>query len=98
MPDNQNNNKEIQIKASDKVLAGKYANAAQVSHNQEEFILDFMSVFPPVGTLNSRVIMSPAHFKRMIRAMTDNLQKYEARFGAIKEADEPNKHFGFPVA
>jgi len=89
--------KQIQIKAKDEVLEGKYANIAQVAHTKEEFVLDFMSVFPPAGTLNSRVIMSPGHFKRMIAAMQDNLQKYEQKFGSITKADEPETIHGFPV-
>jgi len=89
--------KQIQIKAKDEILEGRYANVAQVSHTKEEFVLDFMSIFPPVGTLNSRVIMSPGHFKRMIAAMQDNLQKYEQKFGSITKADEPDTIHGFPV-
>ncbi|MFH1286322.1 MAG: DUF3467 domain-containing protein [Candidatus Magasanikbacteria bacterium] len=93
----QDTKKQIQIKAQDKVLAGKYANAAQVTHTKEEFVLDFMSIFPPAGTLNSRVIMSPGHFKRMIVAMQDNLQKYESKFGSVDQAEEPDVIHGFPV-
>ncbi len=87
----------IQIKAKDEVLQGKYANVAQVTHTKEEVILDFMSVFPPTGTLNNRVIMSPAHFKRMIRAMQENLVKYESKFGVIPESNQPDTQFGWPI-
>ncbi len=97
MEENQNNKKQIQIKVKDEVLEGKYANVAQVQHTREEFILDFMSIFPPAGTLNSRVIMSPGHFKRMISAMQENLSKYEQKFGNITQADEPDTVHGFPV-
>ncbi len=96
-PQQQPGQKQIQIKAKDEVLAGKYANVAQVSHTKEEFILDFMSIFPPAGTLNSRVIMSPGHYKRMIKAMQDNLQKYESSFGSVQESDAPETVNGFPV-
>ncbi len=93
----QSSKKQIQIKVKDDVLRGSYANIAQVQHTKEEFILDFMSVFPPAGTLNSRVIMSPGHFKRMITAMQENLQKYEQQFGSVDTADEPDTVYGFPV-
>ena len=92
------NTKQVRIKASDDVLAGHYANIAQITHTREEFILDFMSVFPPQGTLASRVIMSPGHMKRIVRAMEENIQKYEASFGAIHESDQPANQFGFPVS
>ena len=94
---NQEKGKQIQIKAKDEVLAGKYANVAQVTHTKEEFVLDFMSVFPPAGTLNSRVIMSPGHYKRMLKAMEDNLNKYEQKFGNITEPEESDTVHGFPV-
>jgi hypothetical protein len=92
-----NTKKQIQIKAKDEVLAGKYANVAQIAHNKEEFILDFMSVFPPVGSLNSRIIMSPGHYKRILKAMEENLNKYESKFGIISEPEEPETVHGFPV-
>jgi len=89
--------KQIQIKVKDDVLQGIYANVAQLQHTKEEFILDFMNVFPPAGTLNARVIMSPGHFKRMILAMQENLQKYEQKYGSVDQADEPDTIYGFPV-
>jgi hypothetical protein len=96
-PQPQNENKGIQIKVTDEVLAGKYSNMAQISHNREEFVLDFMTILPPAGTLNSRIIMSPGHYKRMIKAMQENLRKYEENFGVVKESDEPETVHGFPV-
>ena len=79
--------KEIQIRARDEDLKGVYANLMQITHTQEEFVLDFFFVVPPQGTIVSRVIMSPKHFKRMVRnAFADNLKKYEEKFGEIKES------------
>ncbi len=79
----------IQVKLTDDVLGGVYSNSMQVSHTREEFVLDFMSIFPPAGKVNARVIISPGHMKRIILALQDNLRKYEVQFGAIKEAPEP---------
>jgi hypothetical protein len=97
MDKNNNNQKQIKINANDKVLAGKYANVAKITHTQEEFIMDFMSVFPPVGTLNSRMIMSPGHVKRMLSALQENVSRYEAKFGVIKEVQGGDTVNGFPV-
>ena len=101
MEKNNNNQKpkqqQIKINANDKVLAGKYANVAKITHTGEEFVMDFMSVFPPVGTLNSRIIMSPGHVKRMLIALQENVSKYEAKFGVIKEPQGPDTVNGFPV-
>jgi len=87
---------KISIKATDEKLKGEYSNVMQILHAKEEFVLDFLNVFPPTGTLNSRVIVSPGHFKRMVRAMEENLKKYEERFGSIEEASSPeNAGIGF---
>ena len=80
----------IQIIAGDEDLKGRYANLMSVSHTGEEFVLDFFSVTPSSsgaarGTLVSRVVTSPPHFKRIVAALDDNLQKYEAQFGEIEE-------------
>ena len=93
----QNSQQQSQIKAKDEVLTGVYSNAAHFLHTKEEFVLDFMTVFPPTGTLNSRVIMSPGHFKRMIRAMQESVEKYESQFGVIQESNQPDTHFGWPI-
>lgn len=83
--------KQLQIKITDDILKGAYANAMQISHTQEEFILDFMNLSPQqgVGIVNSRMIISPGHLKRVIAAMQTNLKQYEDRFGQIKAADAP---------
>lgn len=89
------NNKEqkMNIKASDEVLAGRYVNAAQVSHSKEEFTQDFMQLMPPQGQLAARVIMTPATAKRVMLAMKDNIEKYEAQFGTIDaSAPAPTEH------
>ena len=83
--------REIGVKVTDEVLRGVYANNMVVSHTGEEFFLDFINVFPPRGILNARVIISPGHMKRMIRALNDNVAKYEAQFGTIREAPEPKE-------
>ena len=88
--------KQVQIKAGDREIKGVYSNVMVVKHTKEEFCLDFMNVFPPIGALTARVIVSPGHCKRMVKVMTENLKKYEDSFGKIKEAKEPQKpNIGF---
>ncbi len=86
---------QIQIKASDEILRGHYSNMANILHTKEEFVLDFLNVFPPTGTLNARVIVSPSHFKRIVMAMTDNLAKYESQFGNVAPSEAPTSKIGF---
>jgi len=86
--------KQIQIKAKDEDLKGVYSNLMIVSHTKEEFCLDFVNTFnPPI--LTSRVLMSPAHLKRMIKALEENMKKYEEQFGEVEAAKEPETPLGF---
>jgi hypothetical protein len=77
-PADSTGKRQLQIKISDDVLKGAYANAMQIIHTKEEFVLDFMNLSPHqgVGIVNSRVIMSPGHLKRVIAALQDNLKRY----------------------
>ena len=80
---------KIPIKFTQHAIGGVYSNQMMVSHTREEFLMDFINLFPPEGIVNARVIISPGHLKRMIRALRDNLSKYEAKFGPIIEASPP---------
>jgi hypothetical protein len=86
---NQQQPNQVQIKATDEKLKGEYSNVAQILHTKEEFVLDYMNIFPPTGTLNARIIVSPGHFKRMLKAMQENLDKYENSFGKVEVSDAP---------
>lgn len=87
--------KQMHIKAQDQDLKGSYSNLMQITHTQDEFVLDYFLVLPPQGTLASRVILSPGHLKRMINALKENMDKYEAKFGPIKVIDAPESPIGF---
>ena len=84
-----NKQQNIQIKVSDEVLKGVYSNNVMISHTQSEFLMDFMSIFHPAGILGARVIISPNHAKRIVKALQNNITMYENKFGEIKEAPEP---------
>ncbi len=86
---------QVQIKADDKMLAGRYANMMQVSHTREEFVLDFVNLLPPSGQLVSRILVSPAHAKRIMAALEENIKKYEAQFTKIEGSDLSKPSFGF---
>jgi len=91
--------KEIKIKIGDNELKGVYANLMRVMHTKEEFVLDFANVVFPQegGIVTARVITSPGHLKRIIRALEENLKRYEEKFGKIEEAKEPETKIGFQV-
>jgi hypothetical protein len=79
------------VKARDEILGGAYANSMFVAHTREEFVMDFLYMSPSQAVLNARVITSPGHMKRIIRALSENLRRYEEQHGQIQEATEPKK-------
>src|SRR6201984_1342771 len=81
---------QMQIKADEKELQGLYSNLMMIHHNVEEFTLNFVYIFPngTQGKLLSSVIVSPGNAKRIWRALGENISRYEAQFGPIKEAPE----------
>src|ERR1700751_2142679 len=89
---------QMQIKADEKELHGLYRNFMMIHHNVEECTGNFVYIFPNgnQGTLLSSVIVSPGHAKRIWRALGENISRYEAQFGPIKEAPE-GAHLTPPV-
>ena len=91
---------QVQIKADEKELQGQYSNLVMIHHNLEEFTMNFIYIFPngAQGKLLNSMIVSPGHAKRIWRALGENLARYEAQFGSIKESPEgstPAPNVGF---
>lgn len=80
---------ELNVKITDEELRGRYSNLLRVTHTRDEFILDFINLVPPQGIVSARIVTSPGHLKRIIRALTNNLAHYEQTHGVIDEAPEP---------
>ena len=54
----------------------------------------------PKGKVKSRIVMTPEHAKKLYRALSDNLSKYENNHGKIKETDQASPiplNFGGPA-
>ncbi len=77
--------KELKVDVPGDVRAGRYANNMRVAHTRSEFLLDFLFVTPEGGVVVSRVVTNPGHAKRILIALSDNLEKYETAFGQIVE-------------
>jgi hypothetical protein len=62
-----------------------YANLARISHSPADIVIDFAHILPGESTANvrSRVLMSPLSAKLLLRALNENLARYEAAFGEI---------------
>lgn len=82
---------QINIELTEEVAEGVYSNLAIISHSHSEFVVDFVRMVPnvPKAKVKSRVILTPTHAKRMLRALADNVKKYEAQFGTITEPEQP---------
>ncbi|MFH1238619.1 MAG: DUF3467 domain-containing protein [bacterium] len=91
--------KEIKIEIDEQTANGLYINLALISHNETEFVLDFLFAQPQTAKakVRSRIITSPSHTKRLLMALQDNVRKYEEKFGQIKIAAGPedDKKVGF---
>ncbi|MDL2305469.1 DUF3467 domain-containing protein, partial [Bacteroides sp. OttesenSCG-928-D19] len=86
----ERNDNQLQIELKEDVAQGTYANLAIITHSSSEFIVDFIRVMPgvPKAGVQSRVILAPEHAKRLLRALEDNLAKYERVFGAVTLSEE----------
>ncbi|MFA8299846.1 MAG: DUF3467 domain-containing protein [Hyphomicrobiales bacterium] len=91
MSDKAKNNK-LDIEISEELADGVYSNLAVITHSPSEFILDFVQMMPgvPKAKVKSRVILTPEHAKRLHRALSENLAKFEAQNGPIREDKQEN--------
>jgi len=90
------NANQINIELSEEIAEGVYANLAMIAHSNSEFVIDFIRLMPgvPKAKVKSRIVITPEHAKRLLNALSDNINKYEDTFGPIKKTDEAPK---FPI-
>jgi hypothetical protein len=83
----QKNPNQISIELNEEVGQGTYSNLAVITHSASEFVVDFVRIMPgiPKAQVKSRIILTPEHTKRLVNALLDNIAKYEAVHGTIKE-------------
>ena len=83
----EQNENQINIEPTEDMAEGTYANLAIITHSNSEFVLDFIRVMPgvPKAKVKSRIIVTPDHAKRLLAALKDNIEKYEAAFGKINQ-------------
>ena len=98
------NPNQINIELNEEVAQGIYSNLAVITHSSSEFVVDFVRIMPGIkkAQVKSRVILTPEHAKRLLGALTDNVKKYEAVHGPIKEVKGSGPvmpmNFGGPTA
>lgn len=95
-----NNDKEqnpFNIELDEKIAEGIYSNLAIINHSDTEFVVDFVSIMPgvPKGKVKSRIILTPQHAKRLLRALQDNIGRFESANGEINDSETPNIPMNF---
>ncbi len=98
MPEQQQSGQQINIELGEKEAEGIYSNLAIITHSPAEFVIDFTRVLPgvPKAKVLARLIMTAQHAKLLMRALEDNITKFEHKFGEIKiHGDMPGANFGF---
>lgn len=91
MDENQNQEGQINIELDQDVAEGTYSNLAIINHSVSEFIVDFINMMPgvPKAKVKSRIILTPQHAKRLAKALTENVRKFESQNGEIKDYEQP---------
>jgi len=88
---------QLNIELPEEVAEGTYSNLAIISHSNTEFVVDFIRIMPnvPKAKVKSRIVLTPTHAKRLMRALVDNVKKFEAQHGIIEEPDMPMPPMNF---
>src|SRR3954471_2344210 len=102
MSDQNQQQNQLNIEISEEVAEGEYANLAIITHSHAEFVIDFVNVMPgtPKSKVKSRIILTPQHAKRFMKALTENVQRFEAANGKIQDLEDVQipMNFGGPTA
>lgn len=87
--ENKQRKGQISIELKEEVAQGTYSNLAIITHSNAEFVIDFARMMPgvPKAEVKSRIILTPEHAKRLLRALTDNVEKFEKMHGPIKHVE-----------
>ncbi len=93
---NQNQDQQpnqLNIEISEEVAEGSYANLAIITHSHAEFVIDFVNVMPgtPKSKVKSRIILTPQHAKRFMKALVENISRFESsngKNGKIQDLEE----------
>lgn len=103
MSEQEKNQNQLNIELSEEMAEGVYSNLAIITHSNSEFVIDFIKIMPgtPKAKVKSRVVLTPQHAKRLVKALKDNVAKFESVHGPIKDTEMPNAlplNFGGPTA
>lgn len=91
MSDQKQQPGQINIELDEKTAEGIYSNLAIINHSASEFVVDFVSIMPavPKAKVKSRIVLTPQHAKRLLKVLGENIHRFEATHGEIKESEQP---------
>ena len=93
---------QLNIEISEEVAEGNYSNLAIITHSHAEFVIDFVNVMPgtPKSKVKSRVILTPQHAKRFMKALTEYVNRFDQLNGKIQDLEDVQLplNFGGPTA
>ncbi len=100
MSDQNQNQGQINIELDEKTAEGIYSNLAIINHSASEFVLDFVSIMPgiPKAKVKSRIVLTPQHAKRLLKALGENIHRFESAHGEIKDTEQPSIPLNFGTA
>lgn len=96
------NSNQLNIEITEEIAEGQYANLAIITHSHAEFVIDFVNVMPgtPKSKVKSRIVMTPQHTKRFMKALMENVSRFEDANGDIQDLEQVEipMNFGGPTA
>jgi hypothetical protein len=91
---------QINIELDENTAEGIYSNLAIINHSASEFVLDFVCIMPgvPKAKVTSRIVLTPQHAKRLVKALAENVHRFEVAHGEIKDTEQPSIPLNFGTA
>jgi len=91
---------QINIELDADTAEGTYSNLAIINHSAQEFVIDFINLMPgaPKARVKSRIVLTPMHAKKFLKALGENVQRFEHAHGAIKDYEQPSIPLNFGPA
>jgi len=100
MSDQKQQPGQINIELDEKTAEGTYSNLAIINHSASEFVVDFVAIMPgiPKAKVKSRIVLTPQHAKRLLKALGENIHRFEAAHGTISDTEQPHIPLSFGPA
>lgn len=94
---NKPNQVNINIELPEEVAEGIYSNLAIITHSNSEFIIDYVRIMPgiPKAKVKARIVLTPQHAKRLLKALKENITRFESANGTIEDTEVNALPMGF---